>query len=569
MRIEVGVPTKDRYENLALLLWSLCEQNFKDFDITIIDDSENRTDIRELNYMGHILKRLDKNGNQWRVEFGRKKGPHWCHQQIIDGARNPLIYRVDDDCILDRNCLQELVNTYEDLSIKEGVLLHKKIGAVGPIVLDPSVDPNLEYLPLRYQSFKKYQGKVDECGVNFGEHQWRRHPDDELQDVQHLYSSFLYSKEVADKIGGYDLEYDLPGHREETDFTLRLWKTGLRLVVNPKALVWHLRAPQGGIRAFKDNQLWANCQERFIKKFNFRTEKNQEKVFKIFGGLGDHLCATPLIRGLRRKFDKVIVLPVYPYMFSGNPNIDEILFLDEEPGYSNIVNHSIYQECFDAGFAGKLSEAWCKCYGIGYDGDNLDYTIFPQEKEWAKKALPEKSILISTAGAISVIQYVNITATTGAGKRTSIKDWFKEDWEALVKEIHKLGYKVYQVGGDKDDRISGCDGDFLGESYRHTMALLDRCTTWVSIDTFLQHGGHAVGKRGIALFGATKPKMFGHSSNINIYHDVCKNKPCLWEGGDRFQWLHRVDYVCNTKECFKAITCDEILNHLSILLNPA
>lgn len=143
MRIEVGVPTKDRYENLALLLWSLCEQTFKDFDITIIDDSENRTDIRELNYMGHILKRLDKNGNQWRVEFGRKKGPHWSHQQIVDGARNPLIYRIDDDCILDRNCLQELVNTYEDLSIKEGVLLHKKIGAVGPIVLDPSVDPNL------------------------------------------------------------------------------------------------------------------------------------------------------------------------------------------------------------------------------------------------------------------------------------------------------------------------------------------------------------------------------------------------------------------------------------------
>jgi ADP-heptose:LPS heptosyltransferase len=560
MKVEIVVPTKDRYPNLSLLLWSLVEQTYTDWDLTVIDDSEKREDIREIGYITPILRRMEKEGRQWKVLYGDRKGPHWSHQKGLESARHSLIWRIDDDEIADSNCLQELVDT---------INFDKKIGAVGPIVLDPSVDPNLEYLPLGYQSFKRYQGKVDEYGANFGEHQWRRHPDDELQDVQHLYSSFLYKKSDADKIGGYDLEYDLPGHREETDFTLRLWKTGISLVVNPKALVWHLRSQTGGIRSFNDNSLWANCQERFIRKFNFKTGKNQEKVFKIFGGLGDHLCATPLIRGLRRKFDKVIILPVYPYMFSGNPNIDEILFLDEEAGYSNLVNHSIYQECFDAGFAGKLSEAWCKCYGIDYDGDKLDYTIFPQEKEWAKKVLPEKSILIAASGAISVIQYSNITATSGAGKRTSIKDWFKEDWEKLVKEIHKLGYKVYQVGGDKDERISGCNGNFLGESYRHTMALLDRCTTWVSIDTFLQHGGYAVGKRGIALFGATKPKLFGHDSNINIYYDVCKNKPCLWEGGDKFQWLHRVDYVCNTKECFKAITCDEILNHLSILLNPA
>ena len=568
MRVEVGIPTKDRYVNLALLLWSLCEQSYKDWDVTIIDDSENRTDIREVDYYRHILKRIEKEGHRWRVEFGRKRGPHWSHQQIVDGA-NELIYRVDDDCILDKNCLEELVNSYSELGInglKQGI----KIGAVGPIVLDPSIDPVYEYLPLGYQSFRKYQGKVDDYGVNFGEHQWRRHPDDELQEVQHLYSSFLYHKLEAVSIGGYDLDYDLPGHREETDFTFRLWQAGYKVLVNPRALVWHLRAPQGGIRAFNNNQLWANCQERFVRKFKFKIGKNKETVFKIFGGLGDHLCATPLIRGLKKKFGKVIIMPVYPYLLTGNSNIDEILFEDEARDYSNIVEHQIYQECFDASFPGKLSEAWCKCYGVEYDGDKLDYTVFPQEKEWADKVLPEKSILIATTGAISVIQYISIEATKGAGKRTSTKDWFYARWEELVNEIHKLGYKVYQVGGEKDIRISGCDGNFLGESYRHTMALLDcpKCITWISIDTFLQHGGHAVDKKGIVLFGATKPKMFGHDSNINIYHNACENKPCLWEGGDKFQWLHRVGYECKDRNCMKSITVNEIVNHLSNLLNP-
>lgn len=559
MRVEICVPTRDRYSNLAMLLWSFCEQSYKEWDLTIIDDSEDRKDIREISYIIHSLKRMDKDGHQWRVLFGDKKGPHYAHQKGLESSRHSLIWRIDDDEVADRNCLKELVETYS---------LGNNIGAVGPIVLDPSVDPNFEYLPLGYQSFRRYQGKVNEYGVNFGEHQWRRHQDNKLQDVQHLYSSFLYRKEDADKIGGYELGYDLPGHREETDFTFRLWKEGLRLVVNPQALVWHLRSSQGGIRAFNDKQLWANCQEKFERKFNFKKGKNQENVFKIFGGLGDHLCATPLIRGLRKKFDKVIILPVYPYVLSGNPNIDEILFLDEQSEYANIINHQIYQECFDKGFSGKLSEAWCKCYGIDYDGDKLDYTIFSQERKWAKKVLPEKSILIATTGAISVVQYSGTTATLGAGKRTSIKDWFKEDWENLVNEIHKLGYKVYQVGGDKDERISACDGNFLGVSYRHSMALLERCLTWISIDTFLQHGGHAVGKKGIVLFGATKPKLFGHDSNINIYHDVCKDKPCFWEGGDKFQWLHR-DFACKNKDCMKSITCDEILNHLFVLMNLA
>jgi hypothetical protein len=31
-RIEVGVPTKDRYDQLAMLLWSLLEQDYKDWD---------------------------------------------------------------------------------------------------------------------------------------------------------------------------------------------------------------------------------------------------------------------------------------------------------------------------------------------------------------------------------------------------------------------------------------------------------------------------------------------------------------------------------------------------------
>lgn len=180
MKIEIDIGTKDRYENLALLLWSLCEQSYDDWVVTIVDDSEDRKDIRELSYILPILRRLDKENHEWRVMFGDKKGPHHNHQLVKNNSRSNYIFRVDDDEILDKDCLQNLVNSWKELESKG-----EKVGAIGPIVLDPQIPKEVEYLPVGYRSFKKFQGKIDENGVNYGDQQWRRHPDNVIQNVEH------------------------------------------------------------------------------------------------------------------------------------------------------------------------------------------------------------------------------------------------------------------------------------------------------------------------------------------------------------------------------------------------
>ncbi len=561
MRIEIGIPTKDRYDQLALLLWSLLEQDYKDWDVTIIDDSEERVDIREISFILPMLKRMDYAGHEWRVNFGKKKGPHYCHQQVLDETRHPWIFRVDDDCILDRAVLSNLVKAWEELD--DG-----KLGAIGPIVTDSALHPDVRVLPIGWRSYKKFQGKVESNGMNYGDNQWRLHPDNEYQEVQHIYSSFLYRADVGKEVG-YNLDYNVVGHREETDFSYSIHKKGYKLFIQPSALVWHLRNPKGGIRTYDQTSLWADCHRIFLEKFGFRAEKNKDRVIKVFGGLGDHLCMTPLFRDLKRAGKKVVVSAIYHPIFAGNKNVDEIIFTDEENQYAKVDFRDLYKWAFETGFTGKLSEAWCKMYDAEYDGDELDYTVFPAEKKWVKTHFPdvENTILISTTGGVPVIQYIDTDKTNSGGQRTHVKDWYNDRWEALVEEIKAKGYKVVQVGGMRETPIKACDMNMAGVfSYRLTLALAEQCKTWISVDTFLGHAGHAVKKPGIALFGATDPEIFGHKTNINIFHPICNSRECVQGGEPKFQWLTQSSECKKENNCMDKITVEEVLSSLDSLL---
>ena len=559
MRIEVVCPTKDRYEHLAMLLWSLAEQTYKLFDVTIIDDSENRKDIRSLDFVLPILRRLDDEEHHWRVLFGSKRGPHWCHQLGMEQSRNDYIYRVDDDCVLDVKVLETLVSAWRRLEA-EG----KRVGAVAPVVLDPAVSGKLRVLPVGFRSYKKFQGKVGRCGETYGEHQWFEHPDGELQEVEHLYSTFLYSKEAGVGIGGDELRYNKVGHREETDFTYRLHKAGWSCWVVPESKVWHLRGSRGGIRTYKDPSLWDECHYFYVKKFGFEEGKIKDRVIKLVTGMGDTLCATPVFRAMKRSGEKVIVSAVYGFLLEGNKFVDELIFPDEEKMYEVLDYRDMYRWAWDNDFDGSLEEAWCKVYDVNYDGLGIDYTVFDSERKWVEDRFgKEEYVLISVRGATPVIVY-GLGKLGAGGQVTGLKDWFKDRWEELVKNIKKLGLKVYQVGGMKDEKIEGCDGWFLDINPRLSVAMLERSKGFVSVDTFLQHAGSAIRKKGVVLFGPTDPKRFGHKDNVNVYkEDACKKDRECWIGdGKKSCWWAKHTFKCDSRECMSSIEVGEVFSSL-------
>jgi GT2 family glycosyltransferase len=558
MKVEIGFGTRDRYECLALCLWGLLEQTYKDFVVTIIDDSDNVKDVRDIPYLSPILKRLDQEGHCWRLFYGQKKGPQQAFQIILDNSRAPYVLIIDDDSVMDSKCLEYMVEGFKTKA-------NENVAAIGPIVINPSVDPRLRTLPRGYKWIKQFNGFTDEHGKCPGDHHWRYHQDNELMETDH-FQCFLMDAQKVKNVGGFDQNYNVTGFRGETDLCLTLYRSGYKLYLQPKSIIWHLQVPSGGTRG-NFLQLFQEAHEYYIDKFGFKRGRYKDKVIKIEGGLGDHLCATPLLRELKKK-GKVIVSAVYPHIFVGNPNVDELIFRSEEINYQNVDKRSVFAWAGPRAFEGKLSEAWCNAYSENYDGDKLDYTILPEEREWATKEVSDASfIVIAPYSAIPVIQYHGIEQTEASAKITVIRDWYDERWTQLIKEIQKLGIKVYQVGGQSEKCIDGIDKSYIGIDYRLTIALLERSETFIGVDSFLQHAGHAIGKKGVVLFGAADPSTTGHDSNINIKKHKCdQDLMCMKQSYPISQWTFK-SKDCPSRLCMDCITVEDVLSAVKEIID--
>jgi GT2 family glycosyltransferase len=94
---------------------------------------------------------------------------------------------------------------------------------------------------------------------------------------------FLQKREVLDKIGYFDENYEHGGY-EDIDFFYRAKLAGLRLLMTPKVAYWHKEGATrfSEIREEKERQTKAEIHnlEYFIKKWNFNP--HQELYRKIF-----------------------------------------------------------------------------------------------------------------------------------------------------------------------------------------------------------------------------------------------------------------------------------------------
>jgi ADP-heptose:LPS heptosyltransferase len=89
-------------------------------------------------------------------------------------------------------------------------------------------------------------------------------------------------------------------------------------------------------------------------------------------------------------------------------------------------------------------------------------------------------------------------------------------WPEVVEDL-KNDYEIIQIGvtGEKklvDDFRINLTLKALGE------LLLDpKCYSWISVDNFLPHLAHVVGKEpGVVLWGISDPNIFGYKENKNL-----------------------------------------------------
>ncbi len=335
MRITCEISTRDRYDILPQALLSLALQTCKDFDVLIFDDSDNPRDIR--GPCEPALRIFDYYGIGWCVEFGQRNGQHFNHQRAQELARSDWIWRIDDDEVAEPDVLAKLIASAQD-----------GVGAVAGLVLPPAPLP----VP---QDAANIISDLNRPNI-----QWFTHPDPQPLEVQHLHSTFLYRRGIAN----YELGLSPAAHREETLLTYEIFRKGYKLIVDPTAVTWHFRSERGGIRSHRNPEFYDQDEKLFNAKLQeWGVNCEPTKTIVLDCGRGDHVIVKSLIPRLKEKYGKLIMATCFPDIFNGE--VEQISIAEAKNRLGDISSFSIYRWCIQHNWTGNLVTAHEKMYDLG------------------------------------------------------------------------------------------------------------------------------------------------------------------------------------------------------------
>lgn len=316
-----SVATRGRYHTtLPLVLNAILNQTKLPDKLIVFDDNDKPQDMRQEMIYQYFFQMLDLKKVQWEWQFAGKKGQHHIHQ-----AANTMgydwVWRCDDDAVPEHNVLQSLYSYATAID---------NVGAVGGSILTP---------PLADTRNATGQIKNINTEQNI---QWNYI--DKIKQVEHLHCSFLYRAGVHD----YNLGLSRVAHREETLFTNGLHLKGYKVLVAPSAVTWHMKNPQGGIRAENKKELYEHDEQIFRNVLGF----SDNTIVVLNSGLGDHIVFNSIISNIPN-----------PVVFGCYPEILPCRSIAEAQAlFGDIDQWNIYKKMAEWQWTGSLVDAYKKMY---------------------------------------------------------------------------------------------------------------------------------------------------------------------------------------------------------------
>jgi len=228
-KVSVIIPTLNRKGLLAQCLRSLLDQTYRDFEIIVVDggSSDGTKEVAQL----------------YPVKFVRQNGRFvpsgWNYGIMI--SKGEILVFVDDDVIATRNWLEYIVGSFK----------HRSVGGVGGRVIIPnagestrSVETPGSYLRLRNKVFSVIcENKLGEIGLILRSGYVTPNLDRVTTSGLHVQSfqgcNMAFRRAVFEAVGLFDESYAPTSFRMETEFCLRAFAHGVKLIYNPQAVVYH------------------------------------------------------------------------------------------------------------------------------------------------------------------------------------------------------------------------------------------------------------------------------------------------------------------------------------------
>ena len=340
------ISTKDRYfTTLPIAIMGIANQTWKVDELIIFDDGE-QSDLRMDSFYGNLFKYLEMKNISWRVLFGQRKGQVANHQLALDIAKTEFIWRVDDDNFPEQNVL-ELLMMWITTPPESDEL---PIGAVGSLIRVP----NQEIFALENCS-----GDIQRC-IDTPNLQWSAF--NGVRPTDHLHNTFLYRKSAARH--GYQKDLSVVGHREETLFSHGIRVNGYRLLVIGDATTWHFRESKGGIRAYKDTELWEHDEKIFREEMKKRGILFDKKKYIVLdNGVGDHYAFKHILNEFIEKYGKenLVLSTCFPEVFE-DTGVKQISIADANMLFGDITRFNVYHWMWRHQWDKHITDAYRRMY---------------------------------------------------------------------------------------------------------------------------------------------------------------------------------------------------------------
>ncbi|MBI4965347.1 MAG: glycosyltransferase [Desulfomonile tiedjei] len=497
MRITACVATKNRTDMLHQLLWSLIRQEYKDWDLVIVDDSDVPVNWNSIGVYPRLFSEITRTGHDIRIAAGPRVSRIGAAYQVglkVAKTENPLFFRVDDDSWLEADYFSRLVQ----------VMKQDDVGACGGLFLHPGQEiETLEPHDPRY-SHATIEGLSDQVNI-----QWCRHKASDLVPVEHLTANILFSRKWLERIGGFEtLLYNQ--HRDETQATWRLHVEGARLFVHPLAIAWHLRASGGGSRGYSPD-VYLNDHRKFMAQ---RKSMKPGIHLNLGHAIGDGFMATPMIHMMREmnpNRNLAVFAPWAKAILDGNPDLDEIADHPLDAQRTVRLEQSVYAWASANGWKGHLAQAYCRMFDLPEPKDLTPRFFWNSDKGSFAQTIPEGPyIVIAPWSTAKTFDYYGPSGN---------KNWPLDRWPEVVAWAHEKGFRVVQLRGSKEEPlIDGVDVDLCERPLREAFAVVEKASLMVSVDTMAHHAAAAFGVPGVVLWGRSKASHFGYTKEniINI-----------------------------------------------------
>ena len=320
-KVLCSIATRGRYfTTLPLVLSAVINQTWLPNKIVIFDDNDEPQDMRKEFIYQNLFKQMQIKGIEWEWLFAEKKGQHHIHQKA-NTMGFEWVWRVDDDCVPEATVLQSLYAHATQIPT---------VGAVGGSIITGE--------PIYTSKSTGLIKNIDsEPNIQWGFM-------DGIKEVEHLHCSFLYRAGIYD----YNLGLSRVCHREESLFSYGLYQKGYKILTVPNAVSWHMKNPEGGIRAETKREMYDHDEQIFRNFLQYRGKT----IVVLNCGLGDHIVFSRILPSI----PSAEVFSCYPEVVPGRS------IAEAEHLFGSLDQWNIYGKMDQWKWTDSLENAYRKLY---------------------------------------------------------------------------------------------------------------------------------------------------------------------------------------------------------------